>query len=324
MRHWLILAAGVAAATAATANDSTASSPAGGLVLQRTDAIDMLSEDLFVSAKEIRVRYVFRNRTLRDVETIVAFPMPDRDLSQEYGQDTAFPSEFRTRVAGRPVRTQVERKAVLKGKDYTALLREYGIPMLDGPTRVMDRLPAAQKRRLQMLGLAGDEEYDDTGKGMKHHLIPLWTVKETHYWTQRFPAGRDLIVDHRYVPGRGGSVDTILNSPYPKERDPDRQAYIRRFCIDQSFLAGVRRLRRTNQALPNTWIDYVLTTGANWRSPIGSFRLVVDKGRPENLVSFCESGVKKIGPTQYEVRRKNSRPTRDLHVLIIHPGAWEM
>ncbi|HJU76929.1 MAG TPA: DUF4424 family protein [Sphingomicrobium sp.] len=324
MRRILLLAPGLALASAALANDSTASSAAGGLILQRTDAIDMVSEDLFVSAKEIRVSYVFRNRTPRDVETVVAFPMPDHDLSQDYGQDRAYPSGFRTRVAGQPVKTRIERRAVLKGKDYTALLRQYGIPLLDGPTSVMDRLPAANQKRLVSLGLAGDEEYDDTGKGMKHHLIPLWTVKETHYWTQRFPAGRDLAVDHRYVPGRGGSVDTILNSPYVEKSDPERRAYIARYCIDREFLAGVQRMRRTNQVLPNTWIDYILTTGANWRSPIGSFRLVIDKGRPQNLISFCESGVKKIGPTQYEVRHKNWRPTRDLHVLIIHPGAWEM
>lgn len=323
MRRIVLLASGLALASAALANDSTASSAAGGLVLQRTDAIDMVSEDLFVSAKEIRVKYVFRNRTPRDVETVVAFPMPDQDLSQDFGQDRAYPSGFRTLVAGRPVNTRIERRAVLKGKDYTALLRQYGIPLLDGPTSVMDRLPAGDKRRLVSMGLAGDEEYDDTGKGMKHHLIPLWTVKETHYWTQRFPAGRDLVVDHRYVPGRGGSVDSILNSPYAKDSDPERRSYIARYCIDQQFLAGVQRLRKTNQALPNTWIDYILTTGANWRSPIGNFRLVVDKGRRENLVSFCESGVKKISATQYEVRRKNWRPARDLHVLIIHPGAWE-
>ena len=63
----------------------------------------------------------------------------------------------------------------------------------------------------------------------------------------------------------------------------------------------------------------MLTTGANWRSPIGSFRLVVDKGKPGNLVSFCETGIKKIGPTQFEVRHSNWKPTGDLHVLIIEP-----
>lgn len=43
---------------------------------------------------------------------------------------------------------------------------------------------------------------------------------------------------------------------------------------------------------------------------------MVDKGHPANLVSFCAEGVRRIGPTQFEVRRTNWRPDRDLRILI--------
>ena len=43
----------------------------------------------------------------------------------------------------------------------------------------------------------------------------------------------------------------------------------------------------------------------------------VDKGEAGNLVSFCADGVRKIGPTQFEVRHTNFTPTRDLSVLIL-------
>jgi hypothetical protein len=303
MRRIVQLAAGLSLATSALANDSAASIAAGGLVLQRNDSIDLLSEDLYVSADEIRVRYVFRNRTRKDVETIVAFPMPDRDLSIDmmdaFG-DFKWPSDFRTRVAGRPVQTRLERKAVLKGKDYTALLKRLRIPLED-PYRALKALSAAGKSRLRTLGLARDD-------------MPLWTVKETYFWTQRFPAGRDLIIDHRYVPGAGGSVQSVVSTKEGRST-PEGRAMIARYCMDRHFLASV-------DALPgagDTSIDYVLTTGANWARPIGDFRLVVDKARPDNLVSFCGQDVRKISPTQFEVRRKNWRPTRDLHVLIIRP-----
>ena len=296
-------------------------------MLQRTDAIDMVSEDLFVSADAIRIRYVFRNRTPRDVDTIVAFPMPDRDLGEEYGGDVGYPSDFKTRVAGRPITARLERKAVIKGKDYTALLGQLKVPIapdsINDATKAMDRLAPAQKARLVKLGLAGDEEYDNTGQGMKHHLIPLWTVKDSMWWRQRFPAGRDLVIEHNYVPGVGGSVESAIAFKQFRTTADSRQM-IKRYCIDREFLAAVDRLSRKDQTngpgMPDKWIDYILTTGANWRSPIGSFRLVVDKGKPGNLVSFCETGVKKIGPTQYEVRHANWRPARDLHVLIIEPA----
>jgi hypothetical protein len=56
---------------------------------------------------------------------------------------------------------------------------------------------------------------------------------------------------------------------------------------------------------------------ANWARPIGEFRLVVDKGDPANLVSFCADGAKRISPTQYEVRKTSFLPGTDLHILIL-------
>jgi hypothetical protein len=35
-------------------------------------------------------------------------------------------------------------------------------------------------------------------------------------------------------------------------------------------------------------------------------------------VSFCADGVKKIGPTLFEVRHADFTPTRDLNVLILY------
>jgi Domain of unknown function (DUF4424) len=55
------------------ANDTTAELPTGGLIFTKSNDIEMLSEDLFVSMKEIRVRYRFYNHTGRDVVTRVAF-----------------------------------------------------------------------------------------------------------------------------------------------------------------------------------------------------------------------------------------------------------
>jgi hypothetical protein len=76
-------------------------------------------------------------------------------------------------------------------------------------------------------------------------------------------------------------------------------------------------MRTRGLSLSETWVDYILTTGANWAEPIGDFRLVVDKGRSRNLVSFCGEGVRRISSTQFEIRRRNFTPTRDLSVLIL-------
>jgi hypothetical protein len=327
MSRYLLLATGLfALATAALANDSTATTGAGGLVLRQTNAIDMVSEDLFVSVEQIRVHYVFRNRAPRDVNVTVAFPMPDRDLSAIRESDVGYPSDFHTQVAGRPVAATLERHILARGRDQTALLQGLHIPLAPGAdgtgniVAALAALPAARKAELRRLGLVDVDEYDE-GHGMVQHYVPMWTVRDTWYWQQVFPAGRDLAVDHRYRPGAGSSNGTPLAFP-DYRRSADGRAEAALYCADADFLASLdRRTRAIGEGaeLADFRVDYILTTGANWRSPIGDFRLVVDKGDPRNLVSFCETGVRRISPTQFEVRHHNWRPTSDLHLLIVQP-----
>ena len=66
----------------------------------------------------------------------------------------------------------------------------------------------------------------------------------------------------------------------------------------------------------------MLSTGANWSGPIRRFRVVVDKGAPGNLVSFCGEGVRKISPTQFEMRKTDFVPNGNLSVLILK--RWTM
>ena len=61
----------------------------------------------------------------------------------------------------------------------------------------------------------------------------------------------------------------------------------------------------------------MLKTGANWAGPIGQFRMVVDKQYPDNLISFCGDGVKKTGPTTFEITAKDVTPQQDLSILIL-------
>jgi len=315
-RSWTILAA-LALAAPAAANDSTAERVAGGIVLTRSADIDMVSEDLFISAAEVRVRYVFRNQSAKPIVTEVAFPMPDRDLGEERQMDVAHPTGFRTEVVGTPRMMWNDRRAMLGSVDHSSRLFKLRLP-LDADSEALDKLSAADKAALVKLGLAEVEEYD-SGKGWERHLVPMWTLKETYGWTETFPPGRDVVVEHRYVPGVGGSVDAALGFPEFRA-SPEGKAMIRDYCVDPAFLASLDRLRRRSPGTPEQRIGYILTTGANWRSPIGDFRLVVDKGAPANLVSFCGEGVRKISPTRFEIRRKNWRPDRDLKILIVGPG----
>jgi hypothetical protein len=311
---------------AACANDSTAEFATGGLIFVRNDKIEMRSEDLFISTEEIRVSYKFFNRSDQDVTVHVAFPMPDVRQTE---QDVALPSsdpvnllDFMTRVNGRPVRAEVEQRAFVGETEHTTLLRELRLPLaphVSGTNKALDALPKTKQEELLRLKLVEIEEYD-AGRGMERHLAARWALRTTFYWQQTFPANKETVIEHRYKPSVGMSVGTGLAIP----QDPAETAledFKRKYCIEKSLVDAVMRAQRGDLTprYGEQRVEYILKTGANWSGPIRDFRLVVDKGDTKNLVSFCGDGVKKIGPTRFEIRKTNFTPEGNLAVLILKP-----
>jgi hypothetical protein len=310
------------------ANDSTAQLATGGLIFVHNDKVELRSEDLFISAGEVRVRYRFFNKTDRDVRVLVAFPMPEIKAEQEVA--IALPSEdpvnaldFSTFVNGKRVETQVEQRVMAAGIDRTRYLHDLGIPLaphLGSTNAALERLPRNVWEDLIRLGLAEIEEYD-IGKGMQQHLAARWALRTTFYWEQTFPAGAETVIEHRYRPSVGETAGTGFGSK-EAEKEEWFAEYSRKYCIEKSFLNAVARARAESKGdfgapFTEERIDYILKTGANWSGPIGEFRLVVDKGHPDNLVSFCGQGVKKISPTQFEMVKRDYRPEGNLSVLIL-------
>jgi len=327
-----LMAAGAAAEVSpAFANDTTAELATGGLVFVQNPNVAMQSEDLFVSVPQIRVAYRFFNTGVAEVTNLVAFPMPDITFDSP-DTNIAIPTQdaqnflgFFTTANAKPVATQVEQRAYAKGVDRTALLQQLGIPLapqLSATDNALDALPRDKWQQLVDLGLAYIDEYHDTGTGMKQHLEPRWTLKTTFFWQQTFPAHQQTLIEHQYTPSVGSSVESLIGNP----GFPEPAGYKQKYCTDPDFIAAAaqawERARRANVTAPaEQRIDYILKTGANWAGPIADFTLTVDKGRPDNLISFCGNGVKKISPTRFQVHYTNFTPTGDLAVVILtsHP-----
>jgi hypothetical protein len=327
----VILAAAVASAAvvSARANDSSAELATGGLVFVQNDDVEMRAEDLFISTKEVRVTYRFFNKSAKDVTVLVAFPLPEVRISEQ-DQNISLPTEdpvnflaFTTTVNGQPVATQVEQRVSALGIDRTQYLRDLGIPLaphLNSTDEALDRLPPGKWDEMLRLGLADIEEYD-AGKGMQKHLAARWGLTTTFYWEQTFPAQKETVVEQHYRPSVGASVQTELGAPHAV-KEPWYDEYRRKYCIDRDFYATVDRLRKAAKSefgppYSEQRIDYILKTAANWSGPVKDFRLVVDKGDADSLVSFCADGVKKVGPTQFEVRKTDFVPEGNLSVLIL-------
>lgn len=313
----------------AIANDSTAQIGAGGLVLARTNDIAMESEVLRVSVEQIGVEYVFRNRTDRDITSIVAFPLQDLTMNED--GDVAIPQAdkgadfvgFKTEVDGQPVAMRVEQRAVAAGLDQTAALKARGIPLENfapGIDASLTALDAKTQEAFARLGLVRFERYD-IGQGMKRYIRPNWTLKTTFYWEQKFSAGKAVRVTHRYRPAAGAFAGTNVGTDY---FDTElRQIYERDYCVTDKFLADVKAASKAtggsgNVYMQEHWVDYILKTGGNWAGgDIGKFRLIVDTGKSGGFVSLCHADLKQTGEGKFEWVQKDFWPEHDLKFLFV-------
>jgi hypothetical protein len=317
----------------ASANDSSAAIGLGGLELTQNDAISMDSEDLYLSLDKVTVKYRFTNRSDRDVETLISFPLPaiPNGINGPLG-DSSYPDwkdiGFKTLVDGKAIALDYRERVTANGQNVEKRLKELGWPVRfweqDFDARI-EKMSDAEKAQYLAEGLLRkpDPEYD--------RLEAAWQVATHITRTQKFPAGKTVTVEHSYQPVAGGSVGGILDRSYRNQKDSGFPGYAKHYCIDNAFLKGFDKKRYSR--LPGLkkgeeaeyagwfyvehWLSYVLKSGANWRGPIKDFRLVVDKGKPDRLLSLCMDGVKKISPTRFEVRRTNFEPTTDIDVLIV-------
>jgi hypothetical protein len=324
MRSLPIAAAlAVLAAGPVLGDDSTAELATGGLAFVRTSEITMRSEDLFVSMHAIKVRYEFINNADHDVTTLVAFPLPDIQGEIEIDHiaiPTADPVnfvDFKTVVDGTPVTSKVQQRASALGVDQTALLKSLGIPLAPfGATgKALDALPRDKWDELAKRGLVTIQPYDDG-----EHLTPIWVLSTNFYWEQVFPAHNAVVIEHEYRPSVGRTTGLSFAQPEYR-KDQGFKDYVSKYCINSSFLAAVDRSRKSNDnnGMTENRIDFVLKTGSNWESSIHRFHAVIDKGSPQNLVSFCGENVKKTGPTTFEMTKMNFEPDKDLAILIVAP-----
>jgi hypothetical protein len=315
------------------ANDTAAVLTTGGLEFVAHGEIAMEREELFISKEEIRVVYTFRNDSDVDHHLLVAFPMPD--IVPNHWSPVAFPEgpadnlfQLETTFNGEPVEATLHEYAYAAGVDRTKLLQKLGIPIV--PIRqdaidAVDGLDDETTAELLHLGMAVPDEFD-AGEGWEKHHWPFWTYRATYTWEATFPAREKVVVEHRYKPSVGGTTGvSFLGEPY-EGYDPKAE-YRQKYCTDDSFIAAVEKTMDNpdepwTAPFTESWISYILTTGANWAGGIENFRLVVDKGSEDNLVSFCGEDVKKIGPTTFEMVKTDFWPQDELNILILERQDW--
>ena len=122
-------------------------------------------------------------------------------------------------------------------------------------------------------------------------------VRTKFYWTQHFPAGKTIIIEHSYKPVTGQTFFT------PSDLDPKAKSdrnWQQNYCMDGPTLAAIRQRMAQHKAAGQNdgtlniySTDFILTTANNWKGGIGKIspdhrqaeaeqhNLVVLERRPE-------------------------------------------
>ncbi|MBL9011000.1 MAG: DUF4424 family protein [Alphaproteobacteria bacterium] len=263
--------------------------------------------------------------------------------------DKANPLDFTATVDGKPVAVATDRRAYLlkyeepadpeapyvppppsaeydaPGEDVTDILSGMGIPLSLDPETVMqalDKLTDEQVKILKDKGLAERDTYDN---GPEMRWMIGWSVGIRHHWDQTFPAGAEVRISHTYDAFPNGGLFywydwTKPSEDWPSDPNADDKA---KYCIDEGTGRAIKAALPSDPeaggAHPGTAfnIQYVLTTAKTWKGPIGTFRLTLDKGKPENVLSVCMDGLTKSGPTSFTVEKTNYTPDKDLDILVV-------
>lgn len=307
--------------------DSATELAVGGLVFTRSAEISLETAELTITPERVSVRYVFVNQAQTPATVTMAFPMPDIDLSE--ADNYAIPTDdpvnlvaFQTKVDGKAVTFTINQRAFLGDKDISASIKRASLPLLPigSQSNRIAQLPKEARDRLINEGLLIPAGTD--AKGQQLHA-GSWTVKTSVVRQQTFPAGKPVVVEHQYRTSMGVSFDTILRKGLRDNAAMEQEVkrYRTGYCVPDDLLRGIDRIagdaEENTAQLRERRISYVLKTGANWLGPIKDFKIVIDKGKPDRLVSFCLDNVKKISPTAFEVRMKDFTPDRDLKILLI-------
>lgn len=308
--------------TAAWDNETKAVFGAGGLQFEQTDKLRMEREELFLSPREIRVSYIIRNPTDRDVRGRVAFPMPEINVGDMNETPHKFHKsgregdvfDLRAEVNGASVGVESDVRAVIRAangaeRDVTDLLRKYKVPLVDPDDSRLDRNTLEQ--------LIAAEIFVNGGHGPDTFERPAWLLNATYKWTQVFPSRQETRVTLRYKPVLG-------EAEYSTRHDGninDPKKFNGEWCPDDAFARAVNKLPATHPAqyVRLGRLEYFRATGPKWAGPIGTFRLEIDKAGAD-LVSLCPIPGLKLQRRgkSFVAEAANYAPTTDFKALFVY------
>lgn len=328
---WLACALAFAAMSDGTrAQESLTELVHRGLVMPRTpDAASLVieSEEVAINPDSVVIRYRIVNQGNAPLSTPLTVPLPDLDFADPDvawsipGSDPVNFVGLTAKLDQKPVNLVFIQTARLNGKDVTSVLRQAKLALIPIGTfqNELATLPPDVRDKLANAGLIIQSGTDTSGNAL---YFPTWSVTTAATQKVSFAPGQPVTLELRQLTGVGVSPDSVLRKALRTEHNlsAEVQRYRTEYCIDDAFYTGLDRI--ASAAIANSSkirerrLVFDLAAGAP-TTPIKDFRLVVEKGRADRVVSFCLDNLKRVSPTAFEMRVNDFTPSRVLKVLLL-------
>ena len=326
--------------------------PSGSFIVSKNPHIVTRSELLQISQNKIRVSYIYENTSDEAQSIFIGFPVIrfDHQLNlppllgtldvRTWINGEEYQYENTDLKSGEECRSRwLERNRIFYDAGYCfendRSLKVFSNEGCIG--KAVDFTPAEQTRIERLRS----EESVLGCSFIEHPNIPQieYSASEYNYYLfkttknvreQYFEPGSFVEVVHEYVPNY---TTGIFEYWVPYFRDLDKLSthwffpYLYLQCATQAdALVAVEawekffertQERRTWPSGITDWrvIDYILTTGTNWRGPIGHFRLEIFDENPL-LISTCFEGLERVAENRYVFEAFDYVPTENLSVAL--------
>lgn len=311
--------------------ESRAALPTGTLQIPRPPELELRSLDITITPQEVRGRYVFHNRSNRDIAVRAAFAAPDLDAAAPGFGYMAIPLPEQLNFMGvsasvdnAPVTLMGEHHIFGSGLQQTHLLEDSGAPLQPASVVAWEALGKMGQQTLQDLRAAGLVDMDQAGERLTPR--PRWMLKTTWFWPQVFPAGKDVTVAWRHA-ASASSAAAPLPPPLPLQQGNAgaETTNLRHNCASvTAAVSDAAQIARKNGA-GNDWLlertlRQHVSTGPAVGGPAGVVTITIEAGADGALAATCAAGFQKAGPGLLRLRRENVAMDENLDVLFVSAG----
>lgn len=296
----------------ASSYEPTTELPMGSLAFASNGMVAIEREDVVIGIDKVRLSFLLRNVTARDIILPMAFSLPDIDMLELDGAAVAVPAYdnqnptnflgFWTMIDGKAVSPTVNARALVLGvSDVTRVLGESDLPLYPFAPEMADKISQ----------LKPDVRANLIGRGVLNGMVdppaPAWTLRTGFHWPVAIAADKSTTIQHGYKPILGSDAWSAELSVDLAER----------YCIPAEVVSRLNARLEAGDAPIVYWMSYEPGAKSHMKGRAAVFNLTLEKPSEQGAVATCFRGLKQGASAAIEWSARDYHQSDDIHILFV-------